>query len=232
MSDLELSEKERERIVIELYKKKVPAKEIARQLKMSLRDVYKIIHREFGDKERELTTEHRAVTLFLKGKSPVYVAIKLRISLDESSQYYAKYKDTLYLGKFGQNYKYIRDYMKELAQICDATRHAGMKIKDIIDGYYLEKDLAEMEERHLYLVNSTQEFEIRKNLLESSVQQLEERIISLQKDIEVLEHRQYVANDFLTYQKPSNYIYGQGAYWNNDPNQLYPGYNQNYYRYW
>src|SRR6266542_92175 len=143
---------EREKVVIELYKKGISPKEIAHEVKMSLRDVYKIIKKEFRAKEKELTTEHQAIILFLKGKRPVVVALKLRISLDEANQYYIKYIDSLYLGQFGQDYKYLRGYAKEVAEVCFAIKNGGLTVKELLDGYHLERDLGQMEERHLYLV--------------------------------------------------------------------------------
>jgi len=56
------------KMVIKLYKKHTPTKEIASQLNMSLRDVYKIIKKEFGEKDTEQTNELKALKLFRQGK--------------------------------------------------------------------------------------------------------------------------------------------------------------------
>src|SRR5262245_8801490 len=128
---------ERERLVIGMHKKGTPAKEIARQLKMSLRDIYKIINKHFASKQKELTEEHQAVILFMKQESTNIpaVAIKLRIPIDAARRYYSNYIESLYLGKFGQNYGAMQGYLKELAEICKVMKNAGLNVKEVIDEY-------------------------------------------------------------------------------------------------
>ncbi len=113
---------EKEKMVIELQKQGISPKEIARQLHMSLRDVYKILKKEFGEKERELTTELQAIKLYKQKKYPVEVSLKLRIPPEEAIRYYIKYKDMIYLGKIGENYKVMKGKLKEISLICDAMR--------------------------------------------------------------------------------------------------------------
>ena len=55
---------EREKIVIERYKEGVSPKDIAHEVKMSLRDVYKIIKKQFRKNKNELTTELKAIQLY------------------------------------------------------------------------------------------------------------------------------------------------------------------------
>lgn len=204
---------------------------------MSLRDVCRIINKHIGDnKKKELTTEHKAIISFNKGMKPTDVALKLRITLEEACRLYHKYEDALYLGKFGEEYSNIRGYVKELTEICYALRNGYLNIKQLVDEYHLARDLGEMEERHLYLMSSTQEFETRKSELESDVrelqnvvQSLEERKQGLLPEVEFLESRLSLTKEFLAYPNlnPQYNNLNQNPF----PAQ-FPFYYQNQYRYW
>jgi hypothetical protein len=153
MSQLDWAQ--REKIVIGFYKKGVSPKEIAHQLEMSLRDLFKVVNKTFGTKEKEITTEHQAIILSKKGKRPTDVAIKLRISLDKACRYYGKCKESFYLGKFGQDHNYIQGYMPQLLEICEVMKNAGLNMKEVLDeskAYMsMTRDLGELEHSQLYL---------------------------------------------------------------------------------
>jgi len=100
MNTVRLSEKDK--MVIELYKQGTSPKEIAHRIHISLRDVYIIIKKEYGQKETEQTSELRAVKLFDIGKTPVEVVLELNLPSEEVTQYYLKFLDLTYLGKFGR----------------------------------------------------------------------------------------------------------------------------------
>lgn len=146
MTMLDLTE--REKMVIELYKKGITPKEIAHQLKMSLRDVYKIIKKEFGENKKELTTELKAIKLYRQKKYPVEVALTLRIAPEEATESYIKYKDLTYLGRFGDWYGRMKGKMREVLMICDAMQRKEVSIDDIVRGFYLADELPEMESTH------------------------------------------------------------------------------------
>jgi len=218
---------ERERLVIEILEKGIPPKEIARQLKMSLRDVYKIRDKHCGYNEKKpLTTEHQAIMLIDKGKKPTEVAIELRISIDESIRYYNKYMDALHLGRFGKDYVRMKGYINEIEEISIGIKHAGMSVKELVTEFQLDRDLGQMEERHLYLLKGIEDAENKKETLQNSIQGLESKLKQLDEEIGAAEHRLVVANDFLNYSKPNN-----GYNYNYSQNQ-FAGNNQNYYRYW
>jgi hypothetical protein len=199
----QLNRVERERLVIDMCKKRISPKETAHQLKMSLRDVYKIINKHFGAKEKELTTEHQAILLFMKGKRPIDVTIKLRITLQEATSLYIRYKESFYLGKFGQDYKYIQGYMPQLAEICEVMKKAGLNIKEVVDEYnaYISstRDLAELQKIQLDLMRSNETLKRELEALGGERDSLVNYIENLKSEVEELERRYSLTNEFLNY---------------------------------
>lgn len=197
---------ERERLVNEMLKNGNSPNEIAHQLKMSLRDIYKIINEYSGSKEKPLTTEHMAILLFDKGKKPPEVAIELRISLDEAMRLYVKYKQSLHLARFGKDYASMKGYLKELSEICYAMRNGGLKPKELVDEYHLARDLGEMENRQLEIMRGNEALKSEKYALEADMAVLqgekaglEKQIKKLKPEVEELERRYTVTYDHLTY---------------------------------
>lgn len=140
-----LSWAEKEKMVIELYKQGVFPKEIAHRLRMSLRDIYRILKPELGKKKTELTNE---LKLYSIGKRPVEVAIKLRLMSEEASETFIKYKELTYLGEFGKAYARIKGKIPEVLTICEAIQRKEITIDNIIRGFHFADELPEMESMH------------------------------------------------------------------------------------
>jgi DNA-binding CsgD family transcriptional regulator len=92
---------ERERKVLELYNEGKTTRDIAKELRMSLRDIGLILKKEGLCHGITTTTEHnkssnnekstQAYKLFSEGKKPVEVAIQLSLSEKEATRYYTEY---------------------------------------------------------------------------------------------------------------------------------------------
>ncbi|MFL6409547.1 MAG: hypothetical protein ACJ71F_21085 [Nitrososphaeraceae archaeon] len=88
------SRQEREERVLELhFNQNKNYRQIAQEMKMSLRDIGEIVNRAKQEKERQ---EHKSLSVqaydkFFKGKTPLQVAIDLNIGQAQVTQYYADY---------------------------------------------------------------------------------------------------------------------------------------------
>ncbi len=161
------------KMVIKLYKKHTPTKEIASQLNMSLRDVYKIIKKEFGEKDTEQTNELKALKLFRQGKRAVEVAIALRIPSEEAMQYCIKYNDLVWLGNFQTHYKRVKGNLKELLEIAHAMREGVLTAGELVQAANMTDTLVEMQSHHLSLSNVVAVLEERKSKLDFEIELLE-----------------------------------------------------------
>jgi transposase len=86
-----LSKKEREERVLDLhFNQNKNYRQIAQEMKMSLRDIGEIVNRAKQEKERQ---EHKSMSvqayeLFSKGNTLLEIAIKLNLGQAQATQYY------------------------------------------------------------------------------------------------------------------------------------------------
>ena len=89
-----LSKKEREERVLDLhFNQNKNYRQIAQEMKMSLRDIGEIVNRAREEKERQ---EHKSLSvqayeLFSKCKTPLQVSVILNIGATEVTHYYTQY---------------------------------------------------------------------------------------------------------------------------------------------
>ena len=94
-----LSKKGQEELVLDLYfNQNKNYRQIAKEVKMSLRDIGEIINNAREEKERQehKTLAVQAYQLFSKGKTPLQVAIDLNIGECQAMQYHTQYLRQFY----------------------------------------------------------------------------------------------------------------------------------------
>jgi transposase len=94
-----LTRQEKERLVTDLYNQGKTIRDIAKELRMSFRDIGSILKKS-GEKEEEekeekqpslLSPSTQAYHLFSKSKTPLQVAIALDLSEYETTKFYQEY---------------------------------------------------------------------------------------------------------------------------------------------
>jgi hypothetical protein len=94
-----LTRQEKERLVSELYNQGKTIRDIAKELRMSFRDIGTILKKASGEKEEKqdkeqlslLSPSSRAYSLFSEGKTLLEVAIALDLNEFETTRYYEEY---------------------------------------------------------------------------------------------------------------------------------------------
>jgi DNA-binding CsgD family transcriptional regulator len=92
-----LTRQEKEQKVLDLYNEGKTIREIAKELRMSFRDIGAILKKASGaleerqDIKESLSLSNKAYRLFSKGKTPIQVAITLNLSEDETTKFYQEY---------------------------------------------------------------------------------------------------------------------------------------------
>ena len=92
-----LTRQEKERLVIELYNQGKTIRDIAKELRISFRDIGTVLKKASGEKEEKqdikesLSLSTQAYHLFSKGKTPIQVAITLNLSESETIKFYQEY---------------------------------------------------------------------------------------------------------------------------------------------
>jgi hypothetical protein len=95
--DVPLFRIDKEAMVIDLYKQGKKIRQIAPLVRMNFSDIGTIINREFGAKEEKNRVKNtdsvysQDLKLFLSGKKPVDIAIKLGLSYEEVRKIYLQF---------------------------------------------------------------------------------------------------------------------------------------------
>ena len=158
-----LTRQEKERLVTDLYNQGKTIRDIAKELRMSFRDIGTILKKASGEKEEKqslLSPSTQVYRLFSKGKTLVDVAIELDLSESETTKYYEEYLN-----------------LKQLQELRMVYEEIGHDIMCFLELYKLSKD-AHMKPEHVA------------NLLQISngyLPLLELKYKKLTKEIDILE---------------------------------------------
>lgn len=116
-----LSKPEKKALVIRLYKEGKTFKEIAQIVRISPRDIGRIINEYTGEKTTIYAKSNtsKAYALFLKGKSPIEVAIKLDLKYEEVMKAYNEYLNLQSMRSAETIYRNYKNYLTQILQIID-----------------------------------------------------------------------------------------------------------------
>jgi predicted transcriptional regulator len=164
-----LTRQERERLVIDLYNQGMTIRDIAREVRMSFRDIGAILKKASGEKEENqdreqssLSQSSQAYRLYSEGKTPLEVAITLDLGESETTKYYEEYLNL--------------KQMHELRMVYDEI---GSDVMHFLELYKLSKD-AHMKPEHV--VNLLQTSNEYLPFLEHKYKKLRKEIDSLESD--------------------------------------------------
>ena len=121
------SRQEREERVLELhFNQNKNYRQIAQEMKMSVRDIGEIVNRAKEEKERQ---EHKSLSVqaydkFSKGKTPLQVAIDLNIGQAQVTQYYADYLKLVGLEDITKLYIEFKGDVSYFVSLCKAAKTA------------------------------------------------------------------------------------------------------------
>jgi hypothetical protein len=165
-SNLVLSKKEREERVLELhFNQNKNYRQIAQEMKMSLRDIGEIINRAKEEKERQ---EHKSIfvqtyDLFSKGKTPLQVAIDLNIGQAQVTRYYSDYLKLRGLEDITKLYIEFKGDVSYFVSLCKAAKAAKMGIPQVVNLLRIANNyLPSVQRRYNQLQNEN-------NILESII---------------------------------------------------------------
>src|SRR5829696_8777426 len=92
-----LTRQEKERLVIDLYNQGKTIRDIAKEVRISFRDIGSILKKVEKEVKQDikelLSPSTHAYRLFSKGKTPIEVAISLNLSEAETTKHYEEYWD-------------------------------------------------------------------------------------------------------------------------------------------
>src|SRR5215217_5447577 len=150
-----LTKQEREQFVIDLYNQGKTIRDIAKEVRMSFRDIGAIIKKASGEVEEKqdikgsLSLSNKAYRLFSKGKTPIQVAIALNLSEDETTKFYQEYWNLTQMHELRIVYEEIGPDIVHFLKLYRLSKDAHTNARQIINLLQIaNNDLQSVEGRY------------------------------------------------------------------------------------
>jgi|SRR5690349_22483121 AAA+ ATPase superfamily predicted ATPase len=125
------SNKEKKELVIKLSKEQKTYPEIAKMVKISPRDIKKILDEYNGEGPNvQKSNTAKAFELLLQGESLTQVVIKLDLDYDEAKHIYLQFLDSQNLNKVKFIYKHYEAYLPMLFQLVEAVKNGRISVQE------------------------------------------------------------------------------------------------------
>ena len=152
---MDLPVKEKEKYVLKLRLEGKTYRDIAHELRMSPREISKILKKANGEteeKERKkivLSNTSRALQLFKRGKSPTEVAIKLDLSPQEANSLYLNYLSLNNIHHFVETFKeFNNNSLQDFIYYYDFMKENGITKKEIVEAIKISNDYLKIKEEY------------------------------------------------------------------------------------
>jgi hypothetical protein len=174
---------DKEAMVIDLYRQGKRQREIASIVRMSFSDIKTILDREFGSKEQkkgqrnEESLYSKALKLFLSGKKPVDVAIKLQMGYEDVRRTYLQFLSLNRMQKLRNVYNELGDEgLKSLLSMHNKMKENGLTFEQMEQAVYYTDSAVELDQRNSILTEEVNELHLKRGNLVSANQNLESMI--------------------------------------------------------
>ena len=160
------SKKEREERVLDLhFNQNKNYRQIAKEMKMSVRDIGETVNRAREEKERQ---EHKSLAvqayeLFSKGKTPLQVAIDLNIGEAQALQYHTQYLRLVRADDVTKIYLELKDDIPYFIELCKEAKTAKMGVSQVVKLLKIANNYLPSVE-HKYEILQRQNNELESNL--------------------------------------------------------------------
>jgi predicted transcriptional regulator len=188
-----LTRQEREQVVLELNNQGKTIRDIAKEVRMSFRDIGAILRKEEKQKERQagnnmpstdgnrnqsgLILPSQAYELFSQGKNPLQVAIELNLKESDVTEYYKEYWKLNDLYKLNQVHDEIKDDISYFLELYRSSNAAGMSVDRVIRLLEIANDnLPTLEYRYKKLGQDVNRLELKQIDLSINLVELKSQI--------------------------------------------------------
>ncbi len=196
-----LTRQERERLVLDLYYNQGKTiREIAKQARMSFRDIGVILNKTYKEKteelkaynngadknqeqeEQQLSVSTQAYNLFSEGKTPLEVSITLNLRESEATKFCWEYWKINQLHNLNMIYEEVKDDITYFLRLYKLGRAKGMDVEQIVNLLKIANNhLPAIEERFKRLRNDVSMLQSQKRIYERNLYQLNNQISTTTK---------------------------------------------------
>ena len=152
-----LTRQERERLVLELYNQGKTIREIAKEARMSFRDIGAILNKAVGEKTegskeqelQQLSLSSQAYKLFSNRKTPLEVAIALNLRESEATKFYKEYWKLKQLHNLTIVYEETKGDIEPFLKLYRLSKAAGMSVRHVTNLLKIANtDLPDIQRRY------------------------------------------------------------------------------------
>jgi archaellum component FlaC len=191
-----MTRQERERAVLDLYyNQRKSVREIAKEARISFRDIGAILNNANEDKEAQqgkeqhqdgteksqvqLSISTQAYKLFSDGKSPIEVAVALNVRESEVTRFYKEYWKLNQMHDLNIVYEELKGDIVPFLKLYRSAKAAGMSEEHVVNLLRIANDnLPALEHRYEGLEQEINSLEIRKLNSNKDLQDLRKRILN------------------------------------------------------
>jgi hypothetical protein len=182
-----ITRQERERLVLELYNQGKTIREIAKEARMSFRDIKVILDKVIEEKTEEQEQQHlslsaQAYKLFSDRKTPLEVAIELNLEESEATKFYREYWKLKQLHNLNMVYEELKGDIDPFLTLYKLAKRKGIGVRHVVDILAIaNNDLPAIEERVKTLRNDINMLQFQKHREERNLYQLNNQVTSTTK---------------------------------------------------
>jgi hypothetical protein len=178
-----LNRREKEKLVIELYENGRTYHEIAKEARVSLRDIKGILDRASG--VHTMSKSSQAYQMFSDGKSPMEIAIALDMREAEVTQLYKESWTLKQLYDLNSIYLETKGDLASFVDLYKLSKEAGLSSEHVVRILRLaEYDLLRLEGRYYNLKSEVKSLEEKKESLVRIMQDYDNQLTALGKSFD------------------------------------------------
>ena len=178
-----LNRKEKEKIVVDLYENGSSYREIAKEARVSLRDIKGILDKANG--VQSLSKSSQAYRMFSEGKSPMEVAIALDMREPEVTQLYKESWTLKQIYDLNSIYLETKGDLGSFVKLYKLSKEAGLNAEHVVRILKLaDDDLLRLEGRYYNLKSEVKSLEAKKENLIRIMQDYDNQVKALGKSFD------------------------------------------------
>jgi hypothetical protein len=178
-----LNRKEKEKLVVDLYENGSTYHEIAKEARVSLRDIKGILDRANG--VHSLSKASQAYQMFSEGKSPMEVAIALDMREPDVTQLYKESWTLKQINDLISIYLETKGNLGSFVKLYTLSREAGLNAEHVVRILQLADDnLPRLEGKYHNLKSEVKSLEEKKETLSIIMQEYDNQIKALGKSFD------------------------------------------------
>lgn len=175
-----LNRNEKEQLIVDLYNSGSSYREIAKEARVSLRDIKGILDRANG--VRTISKAAQAYRMFSEAKSPMEVAIALDMRESEVTQLYKESWTLSQIYDLNSIYLETKGDLGPFVNLYKLSREAGLNSEQVVNILRLaDYDLLRLQGKYYNLKSEVRSLETKKESLIRIMQDYENQVIALGK---------------------------------------------------